>query len=306
MRDRIEKILRLTCLALGALLIFQAARAIIRSHPLAKVTIPEVPALPIETNEVASVKNANAPMKKVETNIHSVAHEKLPATNATTVASMKTETNSVAATNELAGSTNAAGVLHVSLDSTNALSVPESIASSTKGNGTNATNITASPNAKEMMLTGANSNSVHPTESFAKTNAATQAIAKNSPGPRPNLPVPGRPGMRGGKSLPALPFDIQARVDRIYESELFGQVMHPMPAGLMGIAGNMAFLRSSDGQTGLVKEGDSLGEMKLLRIGINRVLVEEKGEQKELMIFNGYGGESLLSKKETPDETIHK
>jgi len=112
--------------------------------------------------------------------------------------------------------------------------------------------------------------------------------------------------MRGGKPLPELPFDIQARVDRIYESELFGQVMHPMPAGLMGIAGNMAFLRSSSGQTGLVKEGDSLGEMKLLRIGINRVLVEENGEQKELMIFNGYGGESLLSKKETPDETIHK
>jgi hypothetical protein len=168
------------------------------------------------------------------------------------------------------------------------------------------TNGTASLSAKDVMLTAANSNSVHSTEMSAKTNSAAPVVAKHSSGSRPNVPMPGRPGMRGGKPLPELPFDIQARVDRIYESELFGQVMHPMPAGLMGIAGNMAFLRSSSGQTGLVKEGDSLGEMKLLRIGINRVLVEEKGEQKELMIFDGYGGESLLSKKETPDETIHK
>ena len=117
--------------------------------------------------------------------------------------------------------------------------------------------------------------------------------------------MPGMPGM-GGKKLPELSPATKARVDRIYESELFGQIMRPMPAALMGIAGNMAMLRASNGQTGLVKEGDSLGEMKLVRIGVNRVLVEESGAQKELMIFNGYGGESLLSKKETPDETTPK
>ncbi len=65
---------------------------------------------------------------------------------------------------------------------------------------------------------------------------------------------------------------------------------------LLGIAGNIAFLRASNGQTGLVKEGDSLGDLKLLRIGINRVLVEAEGQKKELMIYSGLGGESLLPK----------
>jgi hypothetical protein len=54
----------------------------------------------------------------------------------------------------------------------------------------------------------------------------------------------------------------------------------------------------------MVKEGDALGEIKLLRIGINRVLVEQDGQQKELMIFSGLGGESLLPKPTaTSDET---
>ena len=112
----------------------------------------------------------------------------------------------------------------------------------------------------------------------------------------------GPPGMRGGRTpAPELSPEIKARVDRIYESEILGQVMRPLPMALMGIAGNSAFLRSPSGQTGLVKEGDSLGEIKLLRIGINRVLVEQDGQKKELMIFEGYGGESLLPKeKETP------
>jgi hypothetical protein len=116
----------------------------------------------------------------------------------------------------------------------------------------------------------------------------------------------GPPGMRAGGPPPELPPEIKARVIRIYESELFGQIMHPMPMALMGIAGDTAFLRAPSGQTGLVKEGDSLGEIKLLRIGINRVLVEENGEKKELTIFNGYGGESLLPKEsETKNETPH-
>ncbi len=56
----------------------------------------------------------------------------------------------------------------------------------------------------------------------------------------------------------------------------------------------------------MVKEGDSLGELKLLKIGINRVLVEQNGQKSELMIFSGYGGDSLLPKqKDTPDENNH-
>ena len=104
-------------------------------------------------------------------------------------------------------------------------------------------------------------------------------------------------GMPGGGRTPELPPDIKARVDRIYESELFGMVVRPVPMGLLGIAGSTAFLRSPSGQTGLVKEGDSLGELKLLRIGINRVLVEQEGKKSELMIFEGFGGESLMPKE---------
>ena len=107
-------------------------------------------------------------------------------------------------------------------------------------------------------------------------------------------------GMPGGGRAAELPLEIKARVDRIYESELFGPVMRPMPMALQSIAGNSAFLRSPGGQTGLVKEGDTLGEIKLLRIGINRVLVEQDGKRTELMIFGGYGGESLMpNEKET-------
>ena len=89
-------------------------------------------------------------------------------------------------------------------------------------------------------------------------------------------------------------------MDRIIESEILAPVIRPMPMALLGIAGEVAFLRAPSGQTGLVKEGDDLGGIKLLRIGINRVLVEEQGQKKELMIFSGYGGDSLLPKQETP------
>lgn len=111
----------------------------------------------------------------------------------------------------------------------------------------------------------------------------------------------------GGKKAPSLPPEIQARVDRVTDSEILAPVNHPMPMALLGIAGKTAFLRSASGQTGLVKEGDSLGDIKLLRIGINRVLIEQDGQPKELMIFSGYGGESLLSKPtENANETTTK
>lgn len=83
--------------------------------------------------------------------------------------------------------------------------------------------------------------------------------------------------------------------------------MRPLPMGLLGIAGNVAFLRAANGQTGMVKEGDQLGGMKLVRIGINRVLIEHEGQTRELTLFSGFGSETLLQKtNETPNETITK
>ena len=70
---------------------------------------------------------------------------------------------------------------------------------------------------------------------------------------------------------------MQARIHQITESEILAPVMRPLPMALLGIAGECAFLRSANGQTGLVKAGDSLDDLKLLRIGINRVLIELDG-----------------------------
>ena len=46
---------------------------------------------------------------------------------------------------------------------------------------------------------------------------------------------------------------------------------------LLGIAGKDVFLRAPNGQTGLIREGEELGGVKLLRIGMNRVLIEQDG-----------------------------
>ena len=63
-----------------------------------------------------------------------------------------------------------------------------------------------------------------------------------------------------------------------------------------GIADQEAYIRATNGQTGPVKVGGEMAGIKLLRIGVNRVLIEQDGEKKELTLFGGMGGESLLPK----------
>lgn len=132
--------------------------------------------------------------------------------------------------------------------------------------------------------------SAAPAAGKARTNPATgpataRAMAKTGS-------LPGMPGLG-----PPLPPQIQARLDRIVESEVLGPVMRPQPMALIGILGGDVFLRAPDGQMGQIKEGDELGGVKLLKVGINRVLVEQEGEKKELTIFSGFGSETLLSKQ---------
>jgi hypothetical protein len=104
-----------------------------------------------------------------------------------------------------------------------------------------------------------------------------------------------------GNTGPEIPAAIKGMVDKITESEILGPVARPLPMALLGIAGKSVFLRTADGQTGIVKEGGELGAIKLLVIGTNRVLIEHEGQKKELTIFSGFGGESLLPKqKENP------
>lgn len=105
----------------------------------------------------------------------------------------------------------------------------------------------------------------------------------------------GMPGMPGGPAKPLAPL-VKARVDRIIDSELLAPVMRAVPMGLIGIAGQTAFLRATNGQTGQVKVGENVGGLRLVRIGFNRVLVEQGGQTNELTLFSGYGSESLLPK----------
>jgi len=137
------------------------------------------------------------------------------------------------------------------------------------------------------------------------TNAVSKPKKKN-PGASP---MPDMAGMNfnpfgpQGKHGPDLPPAVQARISKITDSEILGPVMRPLPMALLGIAGDFAFLRSDSGQTGLVKPGDSLDDIKLLRIGVNRVLIEQNGQKKELTMFSGYGSDSLLQNDSTNENT---
>ena len=122
----------------------------------------------------------------------------------------------------------------------------------------------------------------------------------SAPRPEPNRPPPMMmmmPGQPPNPGRPSLPPAIQARVDRVYQSEILGPVMRPLPMALLGIAGKDALLRAPNGQTGLLREGEELGGIKLVRIGTNRVVIEQEGQKKELTLFSGFGSETLLSKE---------
>ena len=99
--------------------------------------------------------------------------------------------------------------------------------------------------------------------------------------------TPGKPA--------SLPPEVEARVEKIKESEILGPVMRPPPMAVLGIAGKDVILRAPNGQTGLIRVGEELGGVKLLKIGTNRILIEHEEQTKELMIFQGFGGETLLS-----------
>jgi len=99
-----------------------------------------------------------------------------------------------------------------------------------------------------------------------------------------------------GSSQP-LPAPVQAQIDRITQSEVLGPVMRPQPMALLGLAGPDAIIRTPDGRTGLLRVGEEFGGIKLLQIGTNRVVIEQDRQRKELMLFSGFGSESLLPRE---------
>ncbi len=100
----------------------------------------------------------------------------------------------------------------------------------------------------------------------------------------------------------ATPPEITAAVDKIKDSQILGMIMRPPPMALIGIGGHDVFLRGPNGQTGLLREGEELGGVKLLKIGTNRVLIEHEGQTKELTLFQGFGSETLLPKTNNSKE----
>lgn len=258
MSERLEPILRKVCLILAVVLVVRVGYALFRPSPLANLHIPELPTLASDNTNAAPVLAKAGPAS--------------PTTNPVVVT---------------AGGTN-----------TPASNKADSAANKPVTTAPAGTNAIVSTNAPVGTNVVAGTNSV-----VAKTNAVA-ATPAGPPGMPPGM-FPGMPpGMmmpgigRGGPGKPpaSLPPLAQARLDRVIQSEILGPVQRPLPMALLGIAGTNVFLRGTNGQTAMIGEGGDVGGLKLLRIGTNRVLVEDAGTKKELTIFNGEGGTSLLPK----------
>ena len=279
MLERSLPVLRVICVALAALLLFQVGRLVVGRNPLGHLNIPAVPTLPPDTNAPAGGTGPNS---------------------LAALGSGKTATNTAQPGVQIAGvATNAPSGRDSGKTGSNA---PPSLL---VYKGTNA----PSPIA----VTKSSTNFTEPrsgtyeTKSVARPDSARTNLPTTQHAPRttqhsglpPEMAAMGMgpSGRPGATTAPELALPIRARVYGITDSEILGPIMRPMPMALLGIAGNVAFLRAANGQTGLVKEGDSLGGLKLIRIGTNRVLVEDDGQKKELTLFSGYGGESLLPKQ---------
>ena len=312
MCDRTEQMLQWLGCFLIALICFQVLRAGCRANPFARLHLPPVPTLQANavTNANATKTNQPVAVGVPVTNVPPMAgtvtnHSSGPGTNsAVAVASTNTPTTTnsqASSTNAIVGTTNVIAASSTNI-MTNAVAIIGELAKTNVTAGT--TNSPVQTNmavAGSTNMTGTTNNLAGASTNASATNIARVAGAPHLPpgGPMGGMPFmgggfPGMPGMGGPPAV--LPKEIQARVDKIVDSEIFAPVMRPLPMQLFGIAGNTALLRTDSGQSGLVKEGDSLGNVKLLRIGINRVLVEQDGQKKELMIFEGYGGESLMPK----------
>jgi len=325
-------VLKSVCLLFGGLLLYQVGRVVVAGNPLAKVTLPGVPSLPQAADGAVGRKATNGvPGMAAGGTNREASGSALVKTNSgaggmamggegeaakgwTTNRVRPSETNSVVGENVASPGNNAfTGTNTISGKNTNSAARKEVAGSSDEkpaeagitnnvripgGDKSAQTNLAA---VEEVGSKGSNAVALTNVSSGKKrtNSAAVKEVAMAGMG----AGVPGMPGMPGmGGPAPELPPVIKARVNRIVESEILGPVMRPMPMALVGIAGDVAFLRTASGQTGLAKEGEEVGGLKLLKIGINRVLVEENGEKKELTIFSGLGGESLMPKTEPSHE----
>jgi len=286
-RKHSELILKSVCCALAALVLFQLVRMVVRTNPLRGVHIPELPTLPGSANE----KNVPGGTNGVSSNV--------AGTNAT---------NGVTSQKSGNKATNSVSSVALEGNATNAPTAQISTKSDTNSLGTVETN---APSAQ--VAAKPETNSIH-AKMHDKTGTAMspksvvdKALVNTAAKPSDKTGRPSPKDQPGMTKTPELPPIVQSRIDKIVQSEILAPRPRKMPMALLGIAGQDAFIRAPNGQTGLVKEGGELGGIKLLKIGVNRVLIEQEGEKKELTIFSGLGGENLLSKpKAVTNETIIK
>lgn len=299
LRERAEQIVRILCLVLAGIVVYQLAGIAIRWNPFRGVTVPELPTLTAATNNPPPGTHGAGLAMNGRGQLTNTASQTSPTNSAHLT---KAETN-LPSQRALAAMGTNAGTVSKNL-STNALltatgTTPETNALpfETNTSPTNSIAVTPSTNHGTNLLlavatTDTNASALKPKrhKSAAMSAPEMMGMGFNPFGPAAK-PVD-------------LPPALQSRVNKITDSEILGPVIHPLPMALLGIAGQFAFLRSANGQTGLIKEGDTLDDIKLLRIGINRVLIEQDGQKKELMIFSGYGGDSLLP-KDSSNENNH-
>ncbi len=284
MRERAEMILKLVCLGLGAYLFYQASRISFRKDPLGNINLAATLSV-LSPPEPAPGKDTNSAAQKAKSP-SAGTNQALQGTNASV------KGTNLAGTNALALATNIA---------------PQPILTNILTAGTNAK---MKGTISAALITNVAAKGTN--EIVKGTNLATPGtnVAVKSPGRSAAAPAAssasGRssgPGRAGGpaavSNIPAL---VQGRIDKITQSEILGPVVRPLPMALMGLAGKDAFIRAPNGQTGLMKEGDELGGLKLLRIGTNRVLVEHESQQKELMLFSGLGSETLMPKSKDKNQ----
>jgi hypothetical protein len=233
MRERLNPVLKIVCVLLAGLVLYQIASWVAHKDPLANFNIAAL-SLPAATT-----------------------------TNAQSKVTRAVSTNAILVSPNMISS-----------------NVVRTRAVSTNGNSTNA-----------LSLNAGSTNGV-------RTNAVSTVTARASRASA--IPV-----RDAGMKQADLPPAVQARVDKITQSEILGAVVRPLPMALLGIAGKDVFLRAPNGQTGLIREGEELGGVKLIRVGMNRVLIELEQQQQELTLFSGFGSETLLPKGEkSPRETI--
>jgi len=298
---RSEVALKVVCGVAAAFLLYRVGLAVAHINPLFHVKIPALPTLASGTNAPSQkgTNNAMANAGKPSTNI---SHQVTAANGTNHI----TGTNLVTAgrTHSVGGTTNRTGTADNQLSSATNRVAPTSNQVALVTNKMAPALTSASPGSNQPPRTEqkAGSNVVASSQQTRTNLTASMplGVLAGPPGMPPGMPpcmFPGMPGGRPGMPAPgpALPPEVQARIDRVIESEILAPIMRPMPMALLGIAGQNVFLRAPNGQTGLINEGEELGGVKLLRIAVNRVLVEEQGQRKELTIFSGLGSESLLS-----------